>query len=248
MGIHMQQAKCPYCQQKLQLPDALPTGTMLQCAGCSNQFLPPAPSSSGSSELTRKKKKARKSKSRNEWTTRSIILVTSLVSIGLLLGTLVLIWLMQPGYGKFNDQLVSQYSKFSEILSSHVNPRPGTDPSTFLKQFVQLGAQFQSLKEETKKIRAPEDQKHLLDIHSQLIESMTKFCQTEVPQYIEEFKKKPNNEATAIEMAKSMYRISTLHESVISGQNSMAMQHGLLQIHPPANLPFFLALNPQRRP
>ena len=243
----MQQARCPYCQQKLQLPDALPPGMMLQCSGCGNQFLPPTPASPGSAEPTRKKKKRRKSKAGSAWTTRSIILVTSLVSIGLLLGTLVLIWLMQPGYGKFNEQLVAQYSKFSEILSTHVNPRPGSDPSTFLKQFVQLGPQFQSLKEETKKIRAPEDQKHLLNVHSQLIESMAKFCQTEVPQYIEEFKKKPNNEATAIEMARSMYNMSTLHESLVSGQNSMAKQHGLLQIQPPSNLPFFLSSSLQRR-
>lgn len=243
----MQQVRCPYCQKKLQLPDTLPPGMMLQCAGCSNQFLPPTPPSPGNAEPTRQKKKKRKSKARSEWTTRSIILVTSLVSIGLLLGTLITIWLMQPGYGKFNEQLVTQYNRFNELLSSQVNPRPINNLSTFLKQFEQLGPQLQSLQDESKKIRAPEDQKGLLEVHSKLIESMTKFCKTEVPQYLEELKKKPNNEATATEMVKSLYNISTLHESLISGQNAMAKQHGLLQIQPRADSPFFLSLNPQRR-
>src|SRR5437868_7565681 len=117
----MRQAKCPYCQQKLQLPDALPPGTMLECSGCNNQFLPPTPSLPAASEPARKKKKGRRAKAVGGWTTRSIILVSSLVSIGLLLGTLILIWLMQPGYGKFNEQIVAQYNRFNELLSSHVN-------------------------------------------------------------------------------------------------------------------------------
>jgi len=243
----MQQARCPHCQQKLQIPDALPPGTMLQCAGCNNQFLPPASSSQQTTEPLRKKKKGRRAKAGSGWTTRSIILVTSLVSIGLLLGTLVLIWLMQPGYAKFNEQLVAQYNRFNELLSAHVNPRPINNLSTFLKQFEQLGPQFHSLQEESKKLRAPEDQKGLLEVHSKLMESMNKFCQSEVPQYLEELKKKPNNEATATEMVKSLYNISTLHESLVGSQNWMAKQHGLLQIQPRADAPFFLSLNAQRR-
>jgi hypothetical protein len=241
----MQQARCPYCQQKLQLPDRLPPATMLQCAGCSNQFLPPAPATPVGIEPVRRKKKGRKPKASRGWTTRSIILVTSLVSITLLLGTLLVIWLSLPGYAKFNDQLTAQYDKFSEILATNVNPKPINNLTVFLKQFEKIVPQLKALQEEVKMIRAPEDQKHLLGTLTSLIDSMTHFSQTDAPRFVEELKKKPNNEVTATEMVQALLTISTLHESLVASQNAMAALHKLTMIRPRPDVPFFFT--PPRR-
>lgn len=235
----MQQARCPYCQKKLQLPDQLPPGMMLQCAGCNNQFLPPTSLASDSVEPVRRKKKGRRSKASRAWTMRSIVLVTSLTLITILLGTLLVIWLMQPGYSKFNDQLTAQYEKFSAIIAANVNPKPINNLPVFLKQFEKMVPQLKALQEEAKLIRAPDDQKHLLVTLNSLIDSMTIFCQTDAPRFAEELKKKPNNEATATEMVRALLNISSLHQSLVVSQNSMATRHNLTQIRPRPDVPFF---------
>lgn len=235
----MQQARCPYCQQKLQLPECLAPGTMLQCAGCGNQFLPPASTGSVDIEPVRRKKKGRKSKAGRGWTTRSIILVTSLVSITLLLGALFVIWITLPGYAKFNDQLTAQYDKFTELLATNVNPKPINNLTVFLKQFEKIVPQLKALQEEVKLIQAPEDQKPLLSTLTSLIDSMTKFSQTDAPRFLEELKKRPNNEATTREMVQALVSISTLHQSLVVSQNSMASRHNLNPIRPRADAPFF---------
>ncbi|HQR09408.1 MAG TPA: hypothetical protein PLN21_21480 [Gemmatales bacterium] len=223
------------------MPDHLAPGTMLQCAGCSNQFLPPTPASADDIEPVRRKKKGRKSKAGRGWTTRSIILVTSLVSITLLLGILVVIWLMQPGYAKFNDELTAQYEKLGVILATNVNPKPINNLPVFLKQFEKIVPQLKALQQEVKLIRAPEDQKPLLGTLTSLIDSMTKFSQTDAPRFVDELKKKPNNEATAGEIGGALYNISTLHNLLVTTQNTMAQRHNLTMIRPRRDAPFFFA-------
>ncbi|MFT3879250.1 MAG: hypothetical protein QM703_06270 [Gemmatales bacterium] len=240
----MQRARCPYCQQKLDLPDDLAPGVMLQCAECGKQFLPPSSIKPQSDQPIRRKKR-RKARTVQRWTRRSIILVTSLASIVLLIGTLLLLWLMQPGYSKFNDQLSAQYDKFSTIIAQHVSPKPINNLTVFLKQFEKIGPQLKDLQVEVKSIRAPEDQKPLLNSLTTLIDSMTRFSQSDVPRFLEELKKKPNNEATATEMVQSLMEIAAIHESLVAAQNSMAMQHQLTMIRPRADAPFFFT--PPRR-
>lgn len=235
----MQSARCPYCRQKIQLPDHLPHGVMLQCAECNNQFLPPDSADSEDVEPVRRKKVRRKSKAPRGWTKRTIILAASLVSIILLLGVLLVIWLMQPGYSKFNDQVTAQYDKFSALLAANVNPKPINNLSVFLKQFEKIVPQLQALQQEVKLIQAPDDQKHLLRTLTSLIDSMTEFCQTDAPRFAEELKKKPNNETTATEMVRALLNISTLHDALVTSQNTMATQHKLNLIIPRRDVPFF---------
>lgn len=238
----MLQARCPFCQQKLQLPERLPAGAMLQCAGCANQFLPPVLSDSTEIQPVRRKKKKQPSNSSREWSKRSIILMASLVSITFLLGILLVIWLMQPGYARFNEQITSHYNKFSEIVATNINPKPINNLPLFLKQFQKISPQLKALQEEVKSIRAPEDQQQLLGMLTSLIDSMTKFCQTDAPRFLEEFKHKPNNESTASEMVRALYHISTLHDALVVSQKTLAQRNNLPIINLRPDAPFFFSL------
>lgn len=234
----MSQAICPSCQKKLQLPENMQPGTMLQCAGCSSKFLPPEPVIKMS---VVKKKKRRKEKARRPVSTNSVVLYSILSAIVLLLGTLGLMFLLQPSHAKFNEQVVANYQRFSEILKQGMDLKRINNLQNFLQQFEKLAPQLTTTLESVRSISAPDDSKNLKVTFVSLIDTIQKFGTVEVPDLLKKLKGSAKDEQVAQSMLGTLMKISTLHESLILQQHEMAKVHGLLQIQVPKDRQFFLS-------
>lgn len=237
----MAQAICPHCHMKLQLPDNLAPGMMLQCSKCQSQFLPPEPEIVLQEVTkTRKKKKLRKRKDRESISIRTLILVCSLAAIVLLLITLGSMYLFQPSHAKFNEQVVASYQRFTNIMQQSLDIRRINNVQSMLQQFEKLAPELANVIDEVRNFRPPEDSKGVQSTFISLLEATQRFGNQEVPQLLKKLKSS-NERSIELDLGMAFYRISNLHESLIEQQHHLAKTHGLLQIQVPTNRDSFLA-------
>lgn len=234
-------AKCPYCSTKLQIPKGTVAGLAMLCGNCNNQFLPPQVSSRHDDDEEDYAPKKKKKKGRKKMAGNTLATLVILGCIVLLLSGLGIFYLMEPSYAKFNESIVSQYNRMTAVMQSTLqNSRvAGNNLPAFLKQFQPLGGQLQPILKELKEIRAPEDGKYVLKSFSDMVESLIRFSDQDVPKLVEQLRKKPNDEQAAQEFVRIWYVIADHHQSLVSGQNAIAKKHGLLQIQAGGDRSFF---------
>lgn len=239
----MSQAICPHCSRKVLIPEGLAPGTVMQCASCQSQFLPPVVQAAEgvALELKRKKKKRKREKPAGMQSNTKVV-IGIFVAIGLLLCGVALYFLVQPGHQAFNDAISQSYGKFQTILQGSVQAaRPPNPMAPFLKQFQTLDEKLLPLIEEVKKLKGPEDTKNIQANFVSMLEAFRLFSKQTNGALMEKLKKNPNDKEVLQEIVVSLVSIGDLHQSFLSSQNSMANRHRLFAIQPSPNQPFFMS-------
>lgn len=188
-----------------------------------------------------KKKKRRKKRERESISTNTVVVITIMVAIGLLLGTLGFMYLLQPSHAKFNEQVVQHYQSFSDIVKNGMDIRQVKNLQNFLQQFERLAPKLTQTLEAVRNLSAPEDSKTLKTTFVSLVDTMQRFGAEEVPDLLKKLKSSAKEDQVAQSMVGTLIRISTLHDSLIQQQNEMAKAHGLLQIQVSRDAQFFLS-------
>ncbi len=229
----MSLALCPYCQKKLNLPEAVAAGTAIQCPHCNASFLPPEPVQAKPKKKAKQRQQVSRSGNKTVFIAIMTLIVLALVGIGV-----YILW--KPSVAGFNEQIVKQYQRLNGLLQPGTGANSIVNLRSFLEHFQRVTPQLSSIIKDVKDLQPPDDGKMVHSSFMALVHSLHAFGINDVPDLLIKLKSSVGENAVGSSMAETLTRIAQLHESLIQQQHAWARKNDQILIQPPTGRESFL--------